>query len=321
MRTLNSPENRRNMGFWNEATQQSILDMELVIGGTGGTGNAVGIRAAHMGVQRFKVADPEYFDRANSNRVMGARDGTIGHNKAEVLAEDIREINPDAQVTVYPEGLNEDNIGEFLATADVALNGLELTRPELGTMLARESRGRTQRINHRTIEAPLAVIDVEYIAHAGQVTVFDPRSKHTFERIMGIVGGEDAPYDEIAEQHIDPSRYLAYLPPYGDLDTLKALKNGAPLPSNMIGAGVAADLALAEILKIARERVGERTLPPTYAPHFRWYDAYTGKSGQTRFPRASYYRHLGRVVGKNLLNRHEAASYTSDDRIARGDFD
>lgn len=320
MRTLQSPEIYRNMGFWNEATQEALLDTELVIAGTGGTGNAVGMKAARLGIQRFKIADPEVFDQVNSNRVMGARVDTIGRNKAEVLKEDILAINPDAQVEVFPEGIDTDNIEDFLQTADIALNGLELTRPELGTMLARAARSRVSFDNGHHEKNPLPIIDVEYIGHAGQGTVFNPHSKFTFERIMGIEGGEQVPLDEVAEQTIDPSHYLAYLPPYGDLDTLKALKDGAPLPSNMLGAGVAADIALAEIVKLVRVRTGERGLKPSYAPMFRWYDAYTGEGGQTKHPRFSYHRHLASVVFRNMLHKEEQSSYTVDARALRGDI-
>lgn len=319
MRTLQSPELFRNMGFWNETTQKALLDTELVIAGTGGTGNAVGMKAARIGIQRFKIADPEVFDDVNSNRVMGARTDTIGRNKAEVLKEDILAINPDAEVVVYPDGINIDNVEEFLRTADIALNGLELTRPELGTMLAREARSRLA--SRGKVNAPVPIIDVEYVGHAGQGTVFDGASKYTFERIMGIAGGESAPLDEVADQTIDPSRYLAYLPPYGDLKTLEAIRDGSPLPSNMIGAGVAADIAVAEILKLARKRVGEPGLSPTYAPRFRWYDAYTGQNGVTRYPRISYSRHVARVVLRNLRRVHEEASYTLEERATRGDLD
>lgn len=300
------------MGFWSEDVQQTILDTELVIAGTGGTGNAVGIKAAQIGIQRFKVADPEAFDRVNSNRVVGARTNTIGRNKAEVLREDILAINPDAEVTVYNEGINPDNVDEFLASADVALNGLELTQPELGVMFARAAR------KH---EKGVPIIDVEYIGHAGQGTVFDPHSKHTFERVMGIKGGEDAPLDEVKEQSISPDRYLAYLPAYGDMDTLKSVLNGSPLPSNAIGAGVASDIAIAEILRLTRQKTGERGIKPTYATHFRWYDAYTGKSGETHFPRVSYARHAAKLVMNNLLGRNELASYTGQERQLRGDID
>lgn len=317
MRTISSPELHRNMGFWNEATQQALLNTEVAIAGNGGTGNLFGMELARIGIQKFRIADPEVFDEVNSNRVMGARKDTIGRNKAEVLKEDILSINPDASIVVYSEGITPDNIEEFLSCADIALNGLELTKPELGTMLARQAR--THRIGRLLV--PIPMVDVEYIAHAGQGTVFDPLSSMTFERFMGIQGGEHAPLDEIAEQIIDPSRYLAYIPPYGDLKTLEAIQKGCPLPSNMIGAGVAAQIGLTEVLKLVRKRAGERGLPPTYAPAIRWYDAYTNKSGITRHPRMSYYRHLGGALLSNIFQKNEPASYSQDERALRGDID
>lgn len=317
MRTLASPQLHRNMGFWNDATQQALLDTEVAIAGNGGTGNLLGMELARIGVQNFRIADPEVFDEVNSNRVMGARVDTIGRNKADVLRDDILEINPDARVITYADGITTDNIQEFLSSADIALNGTELTKPELGTMLARQARIR--RIGGELV--PVPVIDIEYVGHAGQGTVFDPSSRTTFERFMGIEGGEDAPLDEVAEQSIRPSRYLAYVPPYGDLDTLRAIGDGAPLPSNMIGAGVAAQIGLSEVLKLVRIRVGESSLLPTYAPAVRWFDAYTNRGGLTRHPRISYYCHLGNVVVRNVFKTHEPASYTPDQRMRRGDVD
>ena len=316
IRTLSSPEVFRNMGFWNEATQQAVFDTEVAIAGNGGTGNLIGMELARIGVQRFRIADPEVFDEVNANRVMGARTDTIGRNKAEVLREDILSINPYAQVHTYTDGITPDNVEEFLSSADIALNGTELTKPELGTMLARQARRR--RVGGSA--APIPILDIEYIGHAGQGTVFDPTSAMTFERFMGIKGGGDAPLDEVAQQSIDPSYYLAYLPPYGDLTTLRALREGAPLPSNMIGAGVAAQIGLSEVLRLIRQRVGERGLKPTFAPSVRWYDAYTNASGSTRHPRLSYYRHLGGVVVSSLLGMNEPASYAPEERAARGDI-
>ncbi len=316
MRSVNSPELYRNMGFWDEATQQALLDTEVAIAGNGGTGNLFGMELARIGVQKFRIADPEVFDDVNSNRVMGARTDTIGRNKAEVLKEDILEINPDAKIITYTEGVTTDNIEEFLSSADIALNGLELTMPELGTMLARQARSR--KIGGKVIGIP--IIDIEYIGHAGQAVVFDPESRMTFERFMGIKGGENAPLDEVAEQSIDTSRYLAYLPPYGDLKTLEAIQKGAPLPSNMIGAGVAAQLGASEVLKLVRTRIGERTIQPTFAPEVRWYDAYTNESNSTRHPRISYYRHLTNLVIRNMLKNNEPASYTIEERAGRGDI-
>ena len=316
MRTLNSPESYRNMGYWDEKTQQALFDIEIAIAGNGGTGNAIGMMLARAGVQKFKIADPEVMDQSNSNRVFGTRVDTIGKNKAEVLRADILDINEGAQITTYTDGITPDNIEDFLSTADIVINGTELTKPELGVMLAREARNR--KIGGKLLSLP--IIDVEYIGHGGQGTVFDPESPMTFERFMGIKGGEDVPLDEVAGQFIDPSRYLAYLPPYGDLETLKAIQKGAPLPSNVIGANTAAVIGAAEVLKLARRKVGAPGLAPAFAPVVRWYDPYTNERGQTRHPQASYYRHLAVIAMRNALGLNEEASYDIDSRASRGDI-
>jgi hypothetical protein len=308
MRTPDSPEVYRNMGFWNNATQEGILDTSVAIGGLGGAGYLIGVELAHMGVQRFSIADPEGFENVNANRVIGAREDTYGLNKAEVFRDEVYGINPDAEVRTYIEGVNADNVEEFMHGADLVFDATELSMPELGTMICREAR---------RIGSP--VVNVEYVAHAAQGTSFDPRSKMTFERFMGIEGGEDAPLDEVADQKIATDRFLAYVPPYADLATLKALNEGAPLPSNMIGAGIAAQIATAEALKHIRRRVGERGLSPILAPEVRWMDAYTGKGGSTRHPRISFYRHLATAVVRNQLHLNEEASYSKEQRAARGD--
>lgn len=308
MRSLNSPEMYRNMGFWNEATQQAILDTVVSIAGTGGAGYMVALELVRMGVQQFAIADPETFDRVNGNRVLGVRTDTLGRNKTLVLKEDILAANPEAEVRLYTDGITPTNVEEFVRRAHIVVDATELSMPQLGTMICREARRRD-----------VPVINVEYIGHAGQCTVFDPRSRMTFERFMGIRGGENGSLEEVAGQTLDPSRYLAYIPRYGDLRTLVAIREGSPLPSNMIGAGQASQLGAAEALKLIRRRAGERGLCPTFAPAVRWYDPYTHRSGKTHHPKLSYYRHLAVALVRNQLKLHERASYAIEERKARGD--
>ncbi len=308
MWTLQSPEIYRNMAYWNEATQQGLLDTRIAIGGVGGAGYLTGIELAHMGVQRFAIADPEPFEDVNANRVLGANTTTYGRNKAEVFTDEVHAINPDAEVLTYKEGINTDNVHAFVRDANLVLDATELSMPHLGTMLCRAAR---------LIEAP--VLNVEYVAHGAQGTSFDPHSKWTFERFYGIEGGEEAPLDEVAEQKIDVSRFVTYVPPYADLNTLKALNEGAPTPSNMLGAGLAAQIAVAETLKHVRARLGEKGKAPVLAPKVRWMDAYTGESGVTRYPRAMFYRGLALTALNNQLSRKESASYSIEERAARGD--
>lgn len=316
MRTLKSPEVHRSMGFRNNPTQQGILDTHIALAGAGGTANVFAIEAAHAGYQYYSIADPEDIDRVNGNRVLSVREDTIGRNKAEVLAEDILDINPEAQIQIYKEGITPENVEKFMYDAHVVLNAIELRAPHIAVMMARQARNR--RMMGR--RAGIPVMDIEYIGYAGQVTSFDPDGM-SFERFMGIKGGEKADLADIAGQELNTSRYLAYLPPYGDLKTLLQVQKGAPLPSDMMGAGTAAQLGLAEMLKHVHARIGEKGLPPTFAPNVRWQDSYTGKSGETSHPQMSYYRHLAKVGFNNVLKRHEPASYTPEERAARGDLD
>jgi tRNA threonylcarbamoyladenosine dehydratase len=308
MWTLESPEIYRNMAYWNEPTQQGILDTTLAVAGAGGAGYLTTIQAAHMGVQRFAVADPEDFEAVNANRVLGAHTGTYGRNKAEVLAEEILNINPGAEVRVFDEGINPGNVGDFVRGADVVMDATELSMPELGVMLCRAAR---------LIEAP--VLNAEYVGHGAQVTSFDPRSSWTFEHHMGIEGGEEAPLDKVAGQVVATDRFLSYVPPYADLSSLTALKEGAPTPSNMIGAGMAAQMAVAELLKHVRARINEKGLKPVFAPQVRWMDAYTGESGTTSHPRLSFYTNIAHTALRNQLGRKEPAAYSATERAARGD--
>lgn len=343
MRTSNSPQLYRGMGFWNIPTQEALCDTHVSIGGLGGAGYMAATELARMGIQHFSLADPEGMDDTNVVRVPGAKSSTMGINKSEVARDEILDIldqrgakNP--TVRIFTEGVNPDNVHDFMHDADVVLDATELSMPELGTMICREAR-------KPEILAP--VLNGEYVGYAGQVTAFDPRSKWTFERVMGIEGGENAPLDEVAQQTIATDRFLAYLPPYGDLTTLAAIDpvsarmlaklpvfkhlqppelapgetdKVAPMPANVIGAGVAAQLIVAEVLKHTRAKVGERGLPPTFAPQFRWFDAYTQKGNVTRHPRLSFYRHLVPILVNNALDRHEHASYSADERAARGDL-
>lgn len=303
------------MGFWDRDTQQAIIESRVSVAGTGGAGYLYALELAHLGVQKFTIADPDTFDYTNIGRVLGATEETVGRNKAEVLAEEIRKVNSQADVRIYKEGVSVDNLEDFYYDTDIALDATELSLPELGTMICRHGRNRVVNGEHK----PFPVLNTEYVAHAGQVTSFVLGSI-AFEDFMGIKGGVHAPLDEVAGQVLSPSRYLAYIPPYGDIATLRAIEAGAPLPSNMIGAGTAAQLGIAETVKHIRRQHNIKSQPPTIAPTVRWYDPYINRAGETSHPRVSYYRHLGVTAFNNFTGRFEPGDYSIAQRAERGDI-
>jgi molybdopterin/thiamine biosynthesis adenylyltransferase len=299
-----SPEFSRNYGFWNEAEQQAILDSHVAIAGVGGDGFQLGQKLAMMGVQHFSVADPEVFERENINRVPGARNSTLGEKKAEVFRDTILDINPDADVRVFTDGVTEDNVDDWMKGSTLVYDESELTYLQIGTMVARAARARG-----------IPNVLVMNVGFAAQVTSFHPESKHTFEKIMGIP--KDMPLDEVAEQEVDFNRCVPYLPPYLDVASFEAVVKGASLPSIAPGVDQASAIGTAQGFLHMVGDVSPKRPEPVWAPKFRYVDALTGESHDTRFPRASSIQHSVRMLLRTRLGLNVPTSYTEDERGAR----
>lgn len=307
MRNIYSPELARNYGFWSEDEQQAILDSHVAIAGVGGDGHQLGLKLAQMGVQSFSVADPEVFEPENTNRVPGATQSTYGINKAEVFKAKVLDINPEANVRVFTDGVQEDNLEDFMNGATLSFDESELTMPEIGTMVAREAR---------KLHIPnILVMNVGFAAIA---TSFHPEGLKTFESLMGIP--KDMPLDEVQDVEVDLSRCLPYLPKYGDVSSLVAAQNGAPLPSIAPGVDAAAALGSSQAFKHMVSGVGNRRGNPVWAPKFAYMDAYDIRAGVVRFPRLSHYRHLAPMVMRSMVGINPKASYGDEDRQRRTDM-
>lgn len=302
MSSVYKREYSRNYGFWNEEEQDILSKSKIAIAGVGGDGFQLGYKLAMMGVGSFSIADPEVFEEENSNRVMGATSSQLGLNKAEVFRDMVADMRPEATVDIYTEGITEDNIIEFTKGANLVIDETELTKLELGTMLAREAR--------RKAIPDLLVMNIGFAAIA---TSFKPyHGAKTFEDIMGIPKG--APLDEVADMTVDFSRCLPYIPRYGDLETLKAVKKGADLPSISPGVDVASAIGSTEAFLHLVSSSNNRRREPVWAPNFRYMDSYNGESGVIRMPRLSYYLGMIAAIGSSVMSLSPSASYDEDSR-------
>ena len=304
MHTVNSPEFARNYGFWDEAAQQALMDQHVAVAGVGGDGFQLGTKLARMGVARFSVADPEIFERENINRVPGATNSTLGQKKVDAFADMVHDINPDAVVRVFDEGVNADNIRDFMEGATLVYDETELTMLNLGTMVSDEARRRR-----------IPDILLMNVGWATQVTSFDGKQGPTFRTLMGIP--EDMPLDEVANQELDFSRFL-YLPTYLDPLTLETVMTDptAPLPSIAPGVDLASGLGSAEGFKHIIRNIGQKGWPePVWAPKIGYLDAMTVEGGVIDNPQEEFNRRLGELMANAATNPQ--ASFTSEDRERR----
>lgn len=115
----------RNIGWVTEAEQARLRQTHVAIGGLGGVGGVHLLTLARLGVGKFSIADFDTFDIVNFNRQVGAMVSTIGRPKIDVLSEMLKDINPDVELRVFPEGVQEHNLDAFLDGVDIYVDGLD----------------------------------------------------------------------------------------------------------------------------------------------------------------------------------------------------
>ena len=115
----------RNIGWLTQNEQQRLRHKRVAIAGLGGVGGFHLLTLARLGVEKFNIADLDTFELANLNRQAGAGMSTLDRPKVEVLAEMARDINPEADIRIFPQGVNEQNLAEFFRDVDLYVDGLD----------------------------------------------------------------------------------------------------------------------------------------------------------------------------------------------------
>lgn len=115
----------RNIGWVTQSEQALLRGKRVAIAGVGGVGGFHLLTLTRLGVERFHIADLDTFELANFNRQAGAMMSTLGRQKAEVLAEMARDINPQCDIQLFPSGVTADNLQGFFAGVDLYVDGLD----------------------------------------------------------------------------------------------------------------------------------------------------------------------------------------------------
>lgn len=116
----------RNIGWFTEAEQQKLKNCRVAVGGLGGVGGSHLLTLARLGIGAFTITDLDTFDWPNLNRQAGAACSTMGQPKLDVMANQVLDINPDTKLKLMPDGLDSNNIDEFLEGADLYMDSLDI---------------------------------------------------------------------------------------------------------------------------------------------------------------------------------------------------
>ncbi len=97
----------------------------MAIAGLGGVGGAHLITLSRLGVSNFKISDFDSFEVHNFNRQEGANISSLNRPKIDVMRERVLDINPEANIEDFPEGISTSNIDAFFAGADLYVDSLD----------------------------------------------------------------------------------------------------------------------------------------------------------------------------------------------------
>lgn len=115
----------RNIGWLSELEQQRLREKRVAIAGMGGVGGIHMLTLTRLGVGRFNVSDMDRFELGNFNRQAAAFKHTLGQPKVDSVVAMAKEINPELDVKIFGQGVNESNLEEFLEGVDVYIDGLD----------------------------------------------------------------------------------------------------------------------------------------------------------------------------------------------------
>ena len=115
----------------------------VLVVGLGGVGAYAAEMIARAGVGRMTVADADTVSVSNINRQLVALRSTVGRPKAEVLAERLRDINPELELTVLNRFIRDEETYALLDAAryDYVVDAIDTLSPKLALILAALERG------------------------------------------------------------------------------------------------------------------------------------------------------------------------------------
>ncbi len=115
----------RNIGWVTVAEQAALRGKRVAIAGMGGVGGVHLLTLARLGIGAFHIADMDVLELVNFNRKVGATVSNLQRPKAAALAEMARDINPELDIRLFEQGVDDRNLGDFLDGVDLYVDGLD----------------------------------------------------------------------------------------------------------------------------------------------------------------------------------------------------
>ena len=110
-----------------------LRNANVLVVGVGGVGAYAAEMIVRAGGGRMTIADPDKVSESNINRQLVALHSTIGREKCDILAERLKDINPELQLTVVNRFIKDDETDTLLDSDkfDYVVDAIDTLSPKL----------------------------------------------------------------------------------------------------------------------------------------------------------------------------------------------
>lgn len=246
----------RNLGWLTPQEQQRLKNARVAVAGMGGAGGVHVQALVRLGVGALHLTDFDNFEIVNFNRQAGAATSTVGRPKVDVMRDFARDVNPDIDVRIFPNGINEANLAEYLDGVELLIDAIDFFANALRPALYRAAR-----------ERGIPVVCSAPLGAGASLICFLPDSTH-FEDYFGFAGCDETRMAVRFMVGMSPRlpqrHYLAY-PEIVDFVEHR-------VPSLGMACQFTAGMAVTAAMKLLLKRGGVQG-----APHSYQFDAYLGR--------------------------------------------
>ena len=246
----------RHRGLISIQEQEVLRNSRVSIVGMGGVGGVDLITLARLGVGNFTIADPDLFDVSNTNRQYGAMKTTIGRSKVEVMSDIVRQINPEADIRIFRDPIGPDNAQDFLADANVFVDGIDAFEIDVRRLLY-----------GMAAERGLYALGAGPVGFSTVWVIFDPKGM-SFDRYFNLSDSMDG-VQKFASYIVGMAPKATHRK-YIDMSEIDFKSRAGP--SVGLACQLSSGVVAAEVLKIL---LGRGQICP--APYYHQFDAYLGK--------------------------------------------
>jgi len=114
-----------------DPSMKKLMSSHVMVIGLGGVGSWAAEMLARSGVGKLTIVDFDEVCITNFNRQLHAIQGAVGSQKAEVVAERLRKINPSAEIVPVMKFFNDDSRDEIFATRpDFVIDAIDSITPK-----------------------------------------------------------------------------------------------------------------------------------------------------------------------------------------------